>query len=474
MHCFIVRGFGKKKDSERTEFDFDAVERDLIAPAIARCGLQGGTTAEITDSGSIHDDMYARLLEADLVVCDITVHNANVFYELGVRHALRRKRTVLIKGEPSADKTPFDIGGFRHLGYPAANPAAAVQALADTLRATIDSDRPTDSPVFHALPRLREAPADVAVPLDFLERVQRARAARDKAALEAMALDLMGQRFHLGGLREVARAQFKLQDHDAARRHWSAVLAERPEDVEALFALANIDERAFRDSDRPEQLERSDQALARVLALPTLAQNERAEAAALCARNLKTRWRRRFRDATDEGPRRALACDRLLLESHDRYREAFFQDLNNFYPGLAALQMGHLAVSLQDEPGWPDLFDSERDERLCREDLAQQLPELAAAVRLSIERTLALKSAPEGDKEWARISRADLRFLCDDAARLQANPAGLVGAYRQAVPEPDTFAWGAVTGQLALFASLGFRAGVARHVIDQLKAPARG
>ena len=33
-----------------------------------------------------------------VVVADVTVHNANVFYELGIRHALRKRRSVMIKG----------------------------------------------------------------------------------------------------------------------------------------------------------------------------------------------------------------------------------------------------------------------------------------------------------------------------------------------------------------------------------------
>ena len=37
------------------------------------------------------------LIEADLVIADISIHNANVFYELGIRHALRPWRTYMIR-----------------------------------------------------------------------------------------------------------------------------------------------------------------------------------------------------------------------------------------------------------------------------------------------------------------------------------------------------------------------------------------
>ena len=42
---------------------------------------------QVADAGNIRADMFALIIEADLVICDITVHNANVFYELGIRHA---------------------------------------------------------------------------------------------------------------------------------------------------------------------------------------------------------------------------------------------------------------------------------------------------------------------------------------------------------------------------------------------------
>ena len=46
-------------------------------------------------NGDIRADMFALILEADVVVCDLTILNANVFYELGIRHALRKKRTIM-------------------------------------------------------------------------------------------------------------------------------------------------------------------------------------------------------------------------------------------------------------------------------------------------------------------------------------------------------------------------------------------
>src|SRR5690606_32584212 len=95
-------------------FDFENVHGTLIQPALKELNLHGGTTGEIFEPGDIRQDMFTLLLLADIVVADITVHNANVFYELGIRHALRDKKTVLIKC-PGYDETPFDILGYKYV-----------------------------------------------------------------------------------------------------------------------------------------------------------------------------------------------------------------------------------------------------------------------------------------------------------------------------------------------------------------------
>ncbi len=114
MEAFIVRPFGVKQ-----EVDFDKVDKELIQPALAKVGITGSTTAAIFEQGNIREDMFAQLLLADLVIADISIHNANVFYELGIRHALRDKRTFLIRC--AKDEIPFDLKTDRYLSYPANN-----------------------------------------------------------------------------------------------------------------------------------------------------------------------------------------------------------------------------------------------------------------------------------------------------------------------------------------------------------------
>ena len=98
-------------------------------------------------AGQIQQDMFQLILQADVVICDVTVHNPNVFYELGVRHALRKKHTVLIKGRPTADATPFDIAGVRYLRTRSKIPGKAAQdwPTRSTLRAPGKPTAPSSS-----------------------------------------------------------------------------------------------------------------------------------------------------------------------------------------------------------------------------------------------------------------------------------------------------------------------------------------
>jgi hypothetical protein len=169
MNAFIVRPFNTKEG-----IDFERVEKELIDPALKQLKIEGRTTGEIARSGNIRTDMFERLLLADIVVADISIHNANVFYELGVRHALRDKHTFLIrcKGVPDV---PFDLKTDRYLEYDKDKPGDALESLVRGLQDTMNSCL-RDSPVFQLLPALDPPKREklLLVPSDYGEEVERA------------------------------------------------------------------------------------------------------------------------------------------------------------------------------------------------------------------------------------------------------------------------------------------------------------
>ena len=114
--CFVDMPFGQKPDLKSgVVVDFDQIYNEAIKPAIEGCGLEALRGDQELTGGIIHSAMFARLLLAEFVVADLTLANANVFYELGIRHAAKPFTTVPIFANASA--LPFDVALVRAVGY---------------------------------------------------------------------------------------------------------------------------------------------------------------------------------------------------------------------------------------------------------------------------------------------------------------------------------------------------------------------
>jgi len=113
--CFVLMPFGKKMDAGGRVTNFDSVYTKIIAPAVERAGLEPIRADEEKIGGTIHKPMFERLMLCHYAVADITGANPNVFYELGIRHAMRPRSTVIVFGEGTV--LPFDIALVRGLAY---------------------------------------------------------------------------------------------------------------------------------------------------------------------------------------------------------------------------------------------------------------------------------------------------------------------------------------------------------------------
>ena len=133
--CFVLMPFGSKPDAAGSIIDFDAVYKDLIKPSIEEAGLEPLRADEEMTGGIIHKPMFERLILCEFAVADLTTANANVFYELGLRHAVRPWSTVLMFGQGS--RLPFDVALLRAMPYEL-NPAGAVNSLEKTKQALVD------------------------------------------------------------------------------------------------------------------------------------------------------------------------------------------------------------------------------------------------------------------------------------------------------------------------------------------------
>src|SRR3954464_8896939 len=114
--CFVLMPFGKKPVAAGSLVDFDAVFRDFIAPTIEAAGLEPLRADEEMTGGIIHKPMFERLILCEYAVADLTTANANVFYELGARHAVRLWGTILLVAA-GGTQLPFDVAPLRAIPY---------------------------------------------------------------------------------------------------------------------------------------------------------------------------------------------------------------------------------------------------------------------------------------------------------------------------------------------------------------------
>ena len=137
--CFVLMPFGRKTDAAGRVTNFDSVYDKIIAPAVEQAGLEPIRADEEKIGGTIHKPMFERLMLCHYAVADITGANPNVFYELGIRHALRPRSTVIIFREGTV--RPFDIALVRGISYKTDSSGepigiqASLDAFADQLHA---------------------------------------------------------------------------------------------------------------------------------------------------------------------------------------------------------------------------------------------------------------------------------------------------------------------------------------------------
>lgn len=158
--CFVLMPFGTKPDGMGGTVNFDKVYYQLIKPAIEQAGLEPLRADEEVIGGFIHKPMFERLILCEYAVADLTAANANVFYELGVRHAVRPWSTVLLFAQ--GGRLPFDIAPIRTLPYhlDQTGSPSAVETDQLTLTALLDAAKktagqhekgPIDSPLYQIL-----------------------------------------------------------------------------------------------------------------------------------------------------------------------------------------------------------------------------------------------------------------------------------------------------------------------------------
>ena len=430
MEAFIVRPFGKKSG-----VDFDEVEEKLILPSLQKAGIKGYTTGVILEAGNIRQDMFQLLLTSDLVIADISIHNANVFYELGIRHALRAKKTILIRCQK--DAVPFDLKTDRYIAYDQSDLENSVHLLYESVRQTLNSDG-TDSPVFKMLPQLKPQNPEyfLAVPSDFADEVYLAKATDQQGRLALLAKEAAFFSWELPALRMIGESPYRSKHYENAREIWERVKRKKPSDIEANTFLATIYQRlAEKGAKQKPNLEKrlfakSDQAIDCLFRqFENLNRNKRAETFALKARNYKAQWVSRWIDLKPKKAVKEAIRSVTLLKAYENYVSGFFEDLNHFYSGVNALGLLKIVIDLaeREKTVWQAKFDTSGEAKTALKIYKEDFVNLAVVVKKAVESEIKVLERAKKTDPWVEMTLADVALLTG------GNPNRVANRYHAAI-----------------------------------------
>jgi tetratricopeptide (TPR) repeat protein len=455
--AFVIMPFGPKKSSDGPEIDFDVVYDELLRPAIIAAGLSPHRADADRRGGSIHLDMFQDLLLAEFVVADLTLDNPNVWYEIGVRHALRSGGTVLTYA--LRNRLPFDIAGQRMQRYTLKDGRlvpgrveAERTALTEAIAATLGAWRGRRaSPVYQLIPSLKEPDwktlkaGDVNEFWEQLEnwksRVTVAQRKQRPGDILILADETPNSILEFEALRAAADALVKLK-----RPRYALTILERarkldPDDVKARQLEGIALGRDSRYAEAREMLRR-------------LAEERKdGETLGLLARTWKDEWTQVWNahPLRKSDPTAAARDTASTLQSAAAaYVEAFRAAPSEYYPGINALTLGRL---------WEHVTG--RTSKLS-------LDLIAAGVRWSAA------AAVERDKDyWALATRAELALIegrRNDATDDYSEAAALAIANR------DWFALDSSNQQLDFLGDLKFHSEIVADstgVIDRAEQQLR-
>jgi hypothetical protein len=417
--------FGEKHDpSGGPLINFDRVYEEGLAPAIRDAGMEPIRADEERTGGIIHKPMFERLLLCDYAVADLTTANANVFYELGVRHTARPRTTLTIYADHRP--IPFDVNFLRSTPYQLGDDNRFGVIEADALRATV-TDRlhdlresatepdSVDSPLFQLLGEW--VPGDVArlktdlfrdavrLNEDIKRRLATVRAtARDSSRIAEATAQMAEVRSSIEPIVDAeAGTLVDLLLTHRALEDWNgmiALYADLPAVLRRQVLLREqvafaYNRRAGANDDDADR----DKALA-ILEDVEEQQGPSSETGGLIGRIYKDRWK--AASAADDHVLSAA----YLGEAIDAYRRGFHADQRDTYPGV------NLVALL-------DIRASEHD----LEEKSRVLP----VVRFSTERRLL-----GGDNDyWDHASALELDILDDDGRAATASHRRAVALIRE-------------------------------------------
>lgn len=416
--CFVVMPFGQKRDpAGGADIDFDRIYENGIRPAVEAAGLLPIRADEERVGGIIHTPMFERLLLCEYAVADLTTANANVFYELGVRHTARPSTTLSIFA--SRQPIPFDVAMLHALPYELGEDNRFGDRQAEALRGALEMrlgelrqeagrSGHRDSPVFELIegwqPDLSHLKTDlfheqVTLREDLRRRMEgaRRRGAEGKGELDALRRELEPLEDREAGLLvDLMLAYRAVSDWDGMVSLVEAMpeVVRRQVMVREQYALA-LNRRAGGEHAQPDDRDRALEVLRKL-------ERERGadpETCGILGRVHKDAWK----EAREAG---SYAAAGHLEQAIDAYRRGFQADWRDAYPGINAVT----------------LLDVQGDEEALKE-----RDRLLPVVRFAVEQRLG-----DDTDYWDHATLLELAVLAGDPAGAHRHLARALAAD----PEP--------------------------------------
>jgi len=336
--CFVIMPFGKKKDKNGKEIDFDAIYQQLILPAIEEAKMEAVRADEEMVGGFIHKPMFERLLLCDYAIADLTTANANVFYELGVRHTAKPFSTLSLFVKDCL--LPFDVSSLR--SYPYSLDAKRQLDQVEQDRAYIvkwlnQARNPVkDSPLFQLFDEMKPHVIDVGKSDVFRERVEHSLAVTKKLrkfreTKDLKALVAFENEQNLEGLESgVLVEMFTVYRALEAWGNMVALVKKMPPYLQQSLRIR--EQLAFALNRAGEDVE------AEEIFLELLKEyGENSETLGLLGRIYKDRWKKETNPIVKKS---------WLKKSIDTYVQGFKADPRDAYPGVNAIT---LMLTLEEE-----------------------------------------------------------------------------------------------------------------------------
>jgi hypothetical protein len=460
---------GAKKQEQTLKVDFDDVYEKLFRPSLETAGLQPFRADDEEAAGDILKDMFAELVTADFVLADISILNANVFYELGIRHTVGPRGVICLHAGWA--NRPFDVAPGRTFKYDgklftvgrtrdeAWEDAVEKEknSLATIIQKAVAADRTTEgSPVYSNLPKLKAVDAsqieiarfkfysDLAT--EWRERIDIAGREGHPEDILTLAGDVPSPFYRRKLLRQCADSLLALCRFSQAEQIYGELL----EDIKGTGSTDEFRTRC-QLALMANRLGRTQEAKIKLSALAEEAPGD-PEAQGLLGRVYKDMWRAKWDvghgQSIEQKLRAAYSNVRLALDSLASYKAALYRDIGSYYNGINVLTLAALVDHV-----------ATRNNRQVIRPLAQ-FEDVVATVRMAAT----VKLGAKDEAVWARATLGELSLLLGHAAEA-------LESYQHATADADLtwFNIRSMLEQVELFELLDYKMDVVQPVAELLR-----